>query len=390
MTNDKAKAIKFIVILGVVSLFADIVYEGGRSIGGPFLLSLGAGAAVVGVVAGLGEFIGYGLRLVSGYLSDRFKSYWLLTIGGYSLSVLAIPLLAFAGNWQIASLLFVLERLGKAIRTPARDLILSAATEKIGRGKGFGIHEALDQIGAIGGPLLIALFLYLKRGYRSSFAILFIPAILTLMVLFLAKWRYPAQSVSASRAELSKESSKEKLPVIFWLYTLFIVFSLGGYAPFQIISYHFKNQSIISDAQIPLLFAFAMGIDGIVALIIGRTYDRIGLTSLFAIPIVSIFIPFFAFSSHYSFAWIAMALWGTVMGMQETIMRAAIADMVSINSRGMAYGIFNTAYGLSWFVGSSIMGFLYNISIQYLVIFCIIIEMVSLPIFWLIWKRRHA
>ncbi|MDD2653896.1 MAG: MFS transporter, partial [Candidatus Omnitrophica bacterium] len=326
--------------------------------------------------------------LVSGYLSDRFKSYWALTIGGYALSVFAVPFLALSGNWQIASLLFVLERLGKAIRTPARDVLLSAVTEKVGRGKGFGIHEALDQIGAIGGPLLISLFLYLNRGYRSSLAVLFVPAILTLMVIFFAKWRYPVQAALLSGHDMSKKTPKGKLPAVFWLYTLFIVFSLGGYASFQIISYHLKNQAIVSDAQIPLLFAFAMGIDGIVALIVGRAYDRVGLTSLFGIPIIGIFIPFFAFSSNYGFIWIAVALWGAVMGMQETIMRAAIADMVSIETRGMAYGIFNTAYGLSWFVGSSIMGFIYNVSIQYLISFCVIIEIISLPVFWLIWKRR--
>lgn len=154
--STKPTALKFIVLLGVVSLFADATYEGARSINGPYLALLGASATTVGFVAGLGELIGYSLRLVSGYMSDRIGRYWAITLFGYTLNMLAVPALALAGRWEIAAMLMIAERIGKAIRTPARDAMLSHATREIGRGKGFGLHEALDQIGAVLGPLTVA------------------------------------------------------------------------------------------------------------------------------------------------------------------------------------------------------------------------------------------
>ncbi|MGH6852422.1 MAG: MFS transporter, partial [Methylocella sp.] len=141
-------AIRFIVLLGVVSLFADMTYEGARSVTGPYLGVLGASAAIVGVVAGFGEFLGYALRLVSGYLSDRTGGYWLITIIGYGVNLLAVPLLALTGRWELAVLLIVGERAGKAIRTPARDAMLSHAGSQTGLGWSFGLHGALDQTGA--------------------------------------------------------------------------------------------------------------------------------------------------------------------------------------------------------------------------------------------------
>ncbi|MFA5112014.1 MAG: MFS transporter, partial [Desulfobaccales bacterium] len=188
---SKAAAWKFIILVGVVSLFSDLTYEGARSITGPFLGSLKASAAVVGIVAGLGEFIGYALRLASGYLTDRLGKYWAITFAGYALNLFAVPLLALAGNWELAALLMVMERLGKAIRTPARDAMLSHATTEVGRGWGFGFHEAMDQIGAMLGPLIVALVLYVNGGYRTAFAYLLIPAILALLVIVIAARLYP-------------------------------------------------------------------------------------------------------------------------------------------------------------------------------------------------------
>src|SRR6266496_1831603 len=182
----KGTALKFVVLLGVVSLFADMTYEGARSITGPHRAVLGASATVVGLVAGFGELIGYGLRLVSGYLSDRTGRYWAITLVGYAVNMLAVPLLALAGNWEIAALLIIAERTGKAIRTPARDAMLAHATTEMGRGWGFGLHEAMDQTGALIGPLLVALVLHGTGSYRNSFAMLLAPAVLSLGVLLVA------------------------------------------------------------------------------------------------------------------------------------------------------------------------------------------------------------
>jgi len=388
--NNKNIALKFIILMGIVSLFGDITYEGARSISGPYLAVLGASAGIVGLVSGLGEFIGYGLRLIFGYLADRTKSYWFLTIIGYGL-LLSIPLLAFAGYWQFAAFLIILERMGKAIRSPARDTILSHATKQVGRGWGFGIHEALDQIGAIIGPLIFTIVFLLKGGYREGFSILWIPAFLTLTILMIARFKVP----SPEKFEISEEPVKEKanaknrLPKVYWLYTLFTFLSVAGFAHFQLISYHFKVQSVISDVQIPIFYAIAMGVDALVALVIGKTYDKIGLISLITIPLLTIPIPFFIFSHIYKFVMIGIVLWGMVLGIHETIMRAAIADLTQIKHRGFAYGMFNTAYGASWFVGSTLMGILYDLSIIYIVLFIVVVEIISIPVFFLVKKEMH-
>jgi len=375
----------FIILLGIVSLFGDVTYEGARSVTGPYLATLGASAGIVGLVAGVGEFIGYALRLASGYLADRTKAYWLLTFIGYGL-LLSIPLLAFAGYWQLAAVFIILERMGKAIRSPARDTMLSYATKKVGRGWGFAVHEALDQVGAVIGPVVFSLVLLSHAGYREGFTLLWIPALLTLAVLAIARKKVPSPQKLEAPGEESKQGDRDKLPRVFWLYTLFTLFSIAGFANFQLISYHLKVQAIVPDAHIPLIYAIAMGVDAVAALLAGKTYDRIGLVSLLAVPLLTLPIPFLAFSHSYSLVLMGMVLWGVVMGIQETIMRAAIADLTPVKRRGFAYGIFNTVYGASWFLGSALIGLLYALDVNYLILFVVVMELISIPLFFLVRK----
>jgi len=377
----------FIILLGIVSLFGDVTYEGARSVTGPFLRTLGARPAVVGLVAGIGEFVGYGLRLGSGYLADRTKAYWPLTFVGYGL-LISIPLLAFAGHWQLAAVLIILERMGKAIRSPARDTMLSYAAKGVGRGWGFAIHEALDQIGAIIGPVVFSLVLLFQGDYREGFTLLWIPALLTLAVLALARKKVPLPQKLEAPKEASRQDIQSKLPRVCWLYAVFTLLSVAGFANFQLITYHLKAQAIIPDAQIPIMYAIAMGVDALAALVVGKTYDKIGLISLLAVPLLTLPIPFLAFSYSYSLVLISIILWGVVMGIQETIMRAAIADLTPVERRGFAYGIFNTAYGTGWFLGGALMGLLYEFSINYLILFAVVMELISIPLFFLV--RRAA
>jgi predicted MFS family arabinose efflux permease len=228
----------------------------------------------------------------------------------------------------------------------------------------------------------------LNGGYREGFTLLWIPALLTLAILWVARRKVPAPQKLEVPTETSGENVKGKLPRVFWIYTLFTFFSVAGFANFQLISYHLKVQSIISDVQIPIFYAIAMGVDALVALIIGRTYDKIGLTSLLAAPLLALPIPFLAFSYSSSLVLIGIVLWGMVMGIQETIMRAAIADLTPIERRGFAYGIFNTAYGASWFLGSFLMGVLYDFSISYIIFFVVLMELISVPVLVLV--RRAA
>lgn len=379
MINQKRVALRFILLLGVVSLFGDITYEGARGVTGPYLKVLGAGAFAIGLVAGLSEFVGYALRLVSGYLADRTGGYWKLTILGYGL-ILSVPMLAFAGNWQLATTLIMLERMGKAIRSPARDAMLSHATKSVGRGLGFGIHEALDQVGAIIGPLIFSAVFVLGGSYGNGFSVLWLPAALTLATLLIAKRKVAAPM----KLEIQGKTVSEEFSRTFLLYCLFIMLSVAGFPSFLLVSYHFKAQGIVSDIQIPTFYAIAMGVDAVAAVSIGRVYDKLGLRSLVAIPLFTIFIPIFCFSKMYINALVGVVLWGTVVGIHETMMRAAIADLTPISRRGTAYGIFNSTYGAAWLMGAPIMGLLYDLSISYLIGFVVLMEMVSIPLFFLV------
>ncbi|CEP68121.1 Major facilitator superfamily [Moorella glycerini] len=374
ITPSLQKAFKFIILLGIVSLLSDMTYEGARSITGPFLALLGASGAVVGFVAGLGELLGYGVRLISGYLSDRTGKYWPITILGYILNLFAVPLLALAGNWQLAAILMITERVGKAIRTPARDAMLSHATSEVGRGWGFGLHEAMDQIGAIAGPLIVALVLYLRGGYKTGFAILFIPAILAITVLAVARLLYPTpKELEATQATLSGKG----LPRIFWLYLVAVAFIAAGYVDYPLIAYHLGKGSLVSSNWIPILYAIAMGADALAALIFGYLFDRIGIYVLAIAGLVSSLFAPLVFLGSFAMALVGMVIWGIGMGAQESVLRAAVANMISIDRRGTAYGVFNTGYGIFWFLGSALMGMLYDLSAGYVVAFSVATQMLS-------------
>lgn len=388
ISSQKTGALRFIVLMGVVSLFGDIVYEGARGVTGPYLALLGASASVVGLVGGLGEFIGYALRLFSGFMADRTKAYWLFTFIGYGLLV-SIPLLSFAQSWQIAVLLILLERAGKAFRSPARDTILSYATKEVGRGFGFGLHEALDQIGAIVGPLIFSAILFAGGNYRLGFSVLWIPAMMVPIVLCIARNRLP----HPEKLEIAHESGSKNNTLFsktFVLYSLFTFFAVAGFANFPLIAYHLKMKTIVGDAQIPALFALAMGVDALTALIIGKTYDRMGLKILIIVPLLSFFIPLLAFSDMLVGVIIGTILWGIVLGIHETIMRAAVADLTDINRRGSAYGIFNTLYGLSWLLGGTLMGMLYEHSVYTLMLLAALFEVVSIPLFLMLAKSLKS
>jgi MFS family permease len=377
---SKGSALKFVILLGIVSLFADMTYEGARSITGPYLAVLGASATVVGIVSGLGELIGYSLRLASGYMSDRTQKYWSITLFGYAINLLVVPLLALAGHWEIAAFLMVTERIGKGIRTPARDVILSSATKQVGRGWGFGLHEALDQIGAVLGPLLVAAALYFQGGYRTGFALLLIPALLALAVLIAARSLYPhPQRFEASSLSHHLDQT-QGFPRVFWLYLAAMAFVAAGFADFPLIAYHFQKASVVPSDWIPIFYAIAMGVDALAALILGHLFDRKGI---FAVVVAVLFSSLFAplvFLGNSYIALAGMAVWGIGMGAQESIMRAVIAEIIPANRRGVAYGVFNTGYGVFWFLGSALIGILYDTSTTALIIFSIVTQLASIPL----------
>ena len=386
-TLSQGSAIRFVIFLGLVSLFADMTYEGGRSITGPYLELLGASATVVGVVAGIGELLGYGLRLASGYLSDRTGRYWTITIVGYAINVLAIPALALTGNWPAAVALMMLERTGKAVRKPARDAMLAHASSEMGRGWGFGLHEAMDQTGALIGPLIVALVLHARGGqYRVAFAVLIVPALLAVTVLLMARAQYPRPAdLEVKHAEFQTRG----VPHTFWMYAVGSALIAAGYADFPLIAYHFARLSIVTPAVIPILYAVAMGTAGITALAAGRLYDRLGLPVLIsAAALAAAFAPL-VFLGGVTLAVVGMVLWGIGMGVQDSILRAALAAMVAADRRAAAYGVFDTVFGGAWFVGSALMGVLYDRSRLALVAFSVVAQLAALPVLFLVARQMR-
>lgn len=385
MTHSLSRktAIKFIILLGFVSLFADMTYEGAKSITGQYLAILGASGIVVGFVAGFGEFIGYGFRLIFGYFSDKTQRYWCFTILGYAINLLAVPLIALAGNWPLAATLMILERFGKAVRSSAKDAMLSYATKEVGRGWGFGIHEAMDQTGAILGPLIVSFTLYHQGTYPFSFAILLIPALCALGVLFVA-WRlYPRpQDLEITHIRIEGKGFTK----IYWIYLLAISLVAAGYIDFPLIAYHFQKTDHLSVVWIPILFAIAMASAGISSLIFGKLYDRYGISILIYLTAISSLFVLLVFLPFFYTALFGMILWGIGIGAQESIMRAYVADLVSVKKRATAYGMLNLWFGTFWFMGSTFIGYLYDVSITYLIIFSLGIQLITLPLFYTVKK----
>jgi len=385
-TLPRQRAILFIVFLGIVSLFGDMTYEGARSITGPYLGMLGVTATTIGIVSGFGELMGYGARLVSGYVGDRSGNYWAVTIVGYVLNLFAVPLLALAGAWQLAVVLIIAERIGRGIRAPVRDAMLSHAASQTGLGWGFGLHQALDQIGAVIGPLVVSGVLFVGSGYQAAFGWLVIPAALSMGVLLAARYLFPRpHDFELAPPPLEREG----LAPVFWIYIVAVAFIAAGYADFPLIAYHFDKAQIMPAAWIPILYAVAMGVDGVGALVLGSLFDRIGIRTMILATVASAAAAPLVFLGDFPLAVIGMACWGVGTGAQDSIMRATVSRLAPQQRRATAFGIMNAIYGLAWFAGSVLLGVLYDRSIVAVVLASMLLQAAALPIFaWLAARER--
>ncbi|MEM3090209.1 MAG: MFS transporter [Candidatus Bathyarchaeia archaeon] len=359
-----------ILLLGIVSLMGDIVYEGSRGIITPYLEFLGASAFAIAFFGRFGEFLGYTLRLVSGRLADTTRAYWLFIFLGYGL-IASIPLLGVTKIWEIAIILVLLERIGKAIRSPARDAVLSIVSRGVGTGKAFGIHELLDQIGAILGPLAVAsLMFYTSNNYSLTFNLLALPFIM--LIAFLAyTFRKVGWRKASKQVEVKLEKSGEKLGKAFYVYTLAVLLNTVGLIPFELIL--FKATEILKPANqlwiVPLIYTLIQGVDAPTALFAGFGYDKFKIKVLMLPFILSVVPTFFAMANaDLTMLIVAAAFFGLVLGMQESIYRAAVSDFAPISLRGTAYGIFNTAYGVGMLAGGAVYGLMVELKIPYLAV----------------------
>ncbi|MFB4303687.1 MFS transporter [Actinomadura sp. NTSP31] len=366
---------RFIVVFGVVSLLMDFVYEGARSITGPLLASLGASATVVGLVTGAGEAAALGLRLVSGPLADRTRRFWALTIAGYALTAVSVPVLGLTGVLWVACALVVAERVGKAVRSPAKDTLLSHATATTGRGRGFAVHEAMDQIGALIGPLTVAGVLAATAGgYGPALGVLAVPGAAALALLFWLRARVPDpaeyEPAPAPPAEDAAPRGGEAVPALprsYFVYAAFTAVTMTGFATFGVLSFHLVRRHLLAADLVPVLYAGAMAADAVSALATGWLYDRVGPRVLAVLPVLSAAVPALAFTDSVALAVAGALLWGMAVGIQESTLRAVVADLVPSRRRATAYGIFAGVLGVAALAGGALTGALYDRSVTLLV-----------------------
>ncbi|MGI6212591.1 MAG: MFS transporter [Anaerovoracaceae bacterium] len=395
-----SQAMTFILIFGVVSLFSDMTHEGASSIRGVYLSLLGASAGTIGFISGLGELVGYSMRYVFGKLTDRTKKYWPMVIFGYVLDVLAVPALALVGRhgWIAACLLLVIQKMGKAIKKPAKDTVMSFAASQEGVGKSFGIQEMLDQIGAFAGPVLLYLVMLMKTHgttfeiYRTCFAVLAIPGALTLILLIVTRMKFPNPE---------KFEPEPKVYIPFRMQSRFVFYITGislfafGFIDYSIIIMHVsrtytaasaslaETSSIVTTGTIPLLYAGAMLIDAVAALIFGNLYDKKGVKILALASVITAPFPILVFGMHsVPLLLLGIALWGVGMGAQESIMKAAVTTMVPKSSRATGYGIFECSFGIFWFLGSWLLGVLYDVSIPAMITISVIVQLAAIPFYF--------
>ncbi len=412
-SGNRLGPMRFVLGFGVIAGLGDFVYEGARSVVGPYLATLGASAALVGVIAGAGEAVALVLRLVSGPLTDRTRRPWPITIAGYGITIVAVPLLAASQMLWQAAVLVIGERFGKAVRSPAKGTMMAAASSTLGRGRAFAIQEALDQTGAVVGPLVVAAMVAVS-GYRLGFAVLALPGAVALVVLGWLRraaphpeaYEQPAQQRAAQTAEhpveraddrpagtatLEGRGSLWRFSAGFWGYSAFTALTMLGFATFAVLGYHLQVRHVVPDYQIPIVYALAMGVDAVAALASGWVYDRFGLRGLVVVPILAGLVPALSFSTDAVLIWVGAVVWGAAMGVHESTMKAAVADLVPSGRRGTGYGVFTAVYGLAWLAGSAAIGALYQASVEATILFVAITQAVALIAFLpLILRRGHG
>jgi MFS family permease len=374
----KSTVFRFVILIGVVNLFADLTYEGARSITGPFLAQLGATAAIISIVSGAGEFVGYSLRAVAGYVADKTGRYWALTFLGYAINLLAVPALALAGNWPAAACLIAAERTGRAIRRPIVQGMLSHAKEQVGGGRAFGINESLDALGATIGPLVVALVITWRGDYRLGFAVLLCSALAALGLLVVVRRRYP----NPQAFERATHGQSTRLPPSYWWFVGAGALIGFGFVDFSLIAFHFQKAGTLQGSLIPMSYAVAMAAGAVANFLLGDLYDRVGFAVLIGAFVVGALFTPLVFFGPVAFAWVGMGLWGISKGAQDTLLKPAIAPLIAPSRRTTAFGIFDTCFGTAWLAGSIAFGLLYDKSLPLLVTVSVVGQLLSVPLFF--------
>jgi hypothetical protein len=371
-------AFAFVLTMGIVNLFGDTTYEGGASINGQFLGSLGASAAAISIIAGAGEFLGYSLRSVAGWTADKTGRYWPMTFVGFAINLFAVPAMALAGSWRVAGLLILAERTGRAIRKPTVEAMLSYSTGQLGTGWVYALNTALDETGATIGPLFMALALYRHASYRAGYSLLLISASLALVALIVARILFP---VPSKLEQGERTASAERFTPAFWLYMVAAACFGAGLMSFEFISFHLANVGTASPQWIPLFLGISTGFGVLANLALGRLYDRAALPTVVGAVFVSALFSPFVFFGGFGVALFGMLLWGVGYATQDTLFKAVVADRLPEGRRNFAFGIFYTGYGVGWLIGSIATGLLYHVSVAAVVAFSMAVQLGAIPLF---------
>ncbi|MPZ93877.1 MAG: MFS transporter [Propionibacteriales bacterium] len=395
-----------VVAFGAVSLAGDMVYEGMRSIAGPFLGSLGASALLVGLITGAGEAMALILRLFSGPLADRSGRYWSLTILGYAMTAVCVPLLAvapFVGSvgLALATTLILLERAGKAIRSPSKSALLARVAVSVGRGRGFAVHKALDQVGAFAGPLVVAGVIALAGAQWPALAVLAIPGTVCMLLLLTLK-RHSDDARPESDAPQDNDKAGDKsahvstivepraLPAHFYAFAASCALGTLGLMTFGVISYHLVDAGLVTTAVVPLLYAAAMATEAVAALVTGFAYDRWGAPLLYTLPALIVAVPALALSDTWSLVLAGVLIWGAVTGVQDSTVKALVADLVPQHRLATAYGVFAAFQGVAALAGGTLAGGLYTDHRTLLIALVAVAQALSAGLLWVALRRPGA
>jgi len=355
---------------GLVSLAGDLVYEGARSITGPYLASLGASALLVGLVTGAGEAAAMGLRLVFGPLADRSQRYWSLTVLGYAMTAVSVPLMAVApfvgsAGLVVAATLVVTERTGKAVRSPSKSALLAHAAASVGRGRGFAVHKALDQVGAFAGPLLVAAVIAVSGRPWLALAVLAVPGAVALLLLARIHRAVPDLSVyDPPEARVTGSTGvvidhPERLPARFYLFAGFAAATTVGLMTFGVISFHLVHEGLVSAAVVPVVYAVGMAVEAVAALVTGFAYDRLGARVLVVLPVGVALVPLLTFAPTLAVVLLGIVLWGAATGVLDSTVKAEVAALVPAARLATAYGVFAAFQAGAALVGGALAGWLY-------------------------------
>lgn len=381
---SSSPAFTFVMTMGIVNLFGDVTYEGGASINGPFMASLGASAAIVSITAGLGEFLGYALRPAAGYLADRTGRYWLITLIGYVINLLAVPAMALAGNWQMAAALVLAERIGRAFRKPTVEAMLSYTTAEFGKGRVYALNTALDEVGATLGPLVIALVLLFKGDFRMGYSLLIISALAAFISLVVARINFPLPA----KLEKGRTATAQRLALRFWLYMAAGALFAAGLMSFELISYHFSKANIASAQWVPVMLAISTAFGVGASLLMGKLYDRASLPTIVgAVVISALFAPLVFYGGFYV-ALLGMLFWGVGYATQDTLLKAVVAGVLPEGQRNFAFGLFYAGYGVGWLLGSIVTGLLYEQHRLLMVVLAMAFQFASIPVFILAHRQQ--